>query len=180
MAASFKLALAALTVALLGAGGGLLAYRQLAPATAPAPAEIRSGAPRADFTLRDLQGKEHRASDWDGKVVLLNFWATWCPPCRKEIPTLIELQHRFGARGLQVVGVAIDQAAPVQDLARTLGINYPTLLAEQEGDRLSRRYGNRYGQLPYTVLIDRQQRIALVKRGALDPKEANQAIGELL
>jgi peroxiredoxin len=179
-----------LAVAGGGAGYGLYHWthlRQQPPAAANTPAAaagnvavVHKNEPRPDFSLKDLDGKSHDISDWNGKVVLLNFWATWCPPCRHEIPAFIKLQKEFGPKGLQVVGVAIDQKQLVEEFRDTVGINYPVLVGEMNAVDVSKRYGNQYGEIPYTVFIDRQGRIAHIQRGEMSEQQAAKIIRSLL
>ena len=122
-------------------------------------------------TLPDLHGERQALAQWKGKVLVVNFWATWCPPCLKEIPEFIRMQDEFGDRNVQFVGIAIDDRQKVADFAAKLGINYPVLMAEIEGISLSRQAGNRLGGLPFTVIIDRQGRTAKVELGTLDEKK---------
>lgn len=109
--------------------------------------------------LTDLQGQPRSIDAWRGQVLVVNFWATWCVPCREEIPVFIKLQNRHGARGLQFIGIAIDQREKVDAFVREFGINYPVLLGSIDAVELSRRAGNRLGALPYTVMIDRSGRL---------------------
>jgi cytochrome c biogenesis protein CcmG/thiol:disulfide interchange protein DsbE len=111
------------------------------------------GKPAPDFALPDLSGKTVRLSDFKGKVVLVDFWATWCPPCRKGIPEFIELQRRFEDKGFTTVGVALDQqgAAVVKPFAENFGINYPVVIG---GDEVSMAYGG-IQAIPTTFLIGR-------------------------
>jgi thiol-disulfide isomerase/thioredoxin len=90
-----------------------------------APAEV---ALRPDLEFRDPDGNPHRLSEWNGKLLLLNFWATWCTPCLKEIPLLVETQREHGPHGLQIVGIAMDDVAPVRAFAQRLQINYPIMV----------------------------------------------------
>ena len=91
--------------------------------------------------------------------MVVNFWATWCTPCREEMPGFVKLQSRWQARGVQFVGLAQDDAAKVAAFGRELGINYPLWLGGAEVMTLSRRLGNRLGVLPHTVLLDPQGRV---------------------
>jgi thiol-disulfide isomerase/thioredoxin len=120
--------------------------------------------------LTDLQGQPLTIDRWRGRVLVVNFWATWCAPCREEIPIFVKLQGRHGARGLQFIGVAIDQREKVDSFAREFGMNYPVLLGGLEVIDLSRRAGNRLGALPFTMIIDRAGRVAGVQLGVI--KEA--------
>jgi len=135
---------------------------------------------RPDFSLPDLAGKMHNMSEWDGKVTVINFWATWCPPCKRELPAFIELQNLYGAQGLQFVGVAIDNKEQVIAYTDNVGLTYPTLLGEDEAVKVSRAFGNRLDALPYTVIINRKGDIALVQRGELTREVAEQTIKSLL
>jgi thiol-disulfide isomerase/thioredoxin len=138
------------------------------------------GSTRPEFALPDAEGSPHNISEWDGKVLVINFWATWCPPCRREMPAFIELQDEFGAQGLQFVGVAIDDADKVIDFMDTYGVNYPMLLGDLAAIEVGKQYGNRFGALPYTVIVDRQGKIAFTRRGELEKHDAEAEIKKLL
>jgi len=138
------------------------------------------GAMRPDFTLPDLKGRQHGPGEWAGKVLILNFWASWCPPCLKEIPAFIRLQEHYAGRGVQFVGIALQQAEEIRGFVIDQGINYPVLAGEAEVIRVAEAYGNRSGTLPYTVIIDREQRIAFIKRGPLTEAEADRVISSLV
>lgn len=114
---------------------------------------------RPNYTLKDIEGKSRSASEWDGKVVVVNFWATWCPPCRREMPAFIEFQEAYASKGFTFVGIALDEKSAVVDFTDPMGMNYPILLAEQEGIQLSQEYGNRLNILPFTVVLDRKGNI---------------------
>lgn len=133
-----------------------------------------------DFTLPDLDGVNHSIREWDGKVVVLNFWATWCPPCRKETPMFVELQEELGAQGLQFIGIAIDNKEKVTDFVDTFGVNYPMLIGGDNAIKVSKAYGNRYGALPYTVVINRAGVVTHVQRGEFTRELVNQKIRPLL
>lgn len=135
---------------------------------------------RPEFSLPDLKGKLRDIREWDGKVIVLNFWATWCPPCRKELPAFIELQEKYGSQGLQFVGVAIDTAESVSDFSDTYGVNYPMMVGELEAIEIGKQYGNRFGALPYTVIIDRTGKMVFVQRGELLKETAENTIKPLL
>jgi len=111
-----------------------------------------------NFTFKDADGKKVRLSAFKGKVIILDFWATWCVPCKEEIPSFIELQKKYGAKGLQVVGLSVDDS---QDMAKKyvdqMKMNYPVLLAEGKEDIL-RAYDPIYS-IPVSVIIDRKGRI---------------------
>lgn len=119
--------------------------------------------------LSDLNGQQRNLYDWHGKVIILNFWATWCAPCQEEIPNLIALQNRFTHQGLQVVGVGMDEIRKLKNFARTLGINYPILVEDPDhGGHLMQQWGNHLGIIPFTVVIDRNGRLSYKRAGVFD------------
>ncbi len=132
------------------------------------------------FEFDDLEGRPRRLGEWQGKPVLINFWATWCPPCREEIPLFIEAQQRLGDRGLHVVGIAIDQAEAVVRYRDTTGIGYPLLLGGAAGMEAMARLGNSRGALPYTVAIDGSGRVVATKLGAYQPAELEKLLQALV
>lgn len=135
---------------------------------------------RPAFTLPDVTGVQRDASEWAGQILILNFWATWCPPCREEIPLFVELQSEWQAQGIQFVGVAIDEGDAVQRFVADNQVNYPVLMAWQDGADLSRRYGNRVGALPYTVIFDRSGRIVHRQMGPIHRAQLQQILEPLL
>jgi len=153
------------------------------PAATPTTA-IRAtaivGAARPDFSLPDLDGVMHGVGEWDGKVLAINFWATWCPPCRKEIPEFVALQRKYADRGLQFIGVALEQPDPVRRFAAEHRMNYPVLVGEMEVIQVAESYGNLAGALPYTVLVGRDGKIAFVHAGPLSTEQAEAALSPLL
>src|SRR5437773_9741797 len=108
------------------------------------PIASLQGKPAPEFTLQSLDGKTVHLSDFRGKGVLLNFWATWCQPCKIEMPWFAELQNRYGPQGLQIVGVAMDDASPedIGKFAKDLGVNYPVLIGKEA-------VGDAYGGIPF-------------------------------
>ena len=115
------------------------------------------GQPAPDFALASLDGKTLRLSDYHGKAVLLNFWATWCEPCKIEMPWFVDLQKKYGPQGLQVIGIAMDDTSPkeIADFAQKMGVNYPILIGKEE-------VGTAYGGvavLPSTFYITRDGKV---------------------
>ncbi len=119
------------------------------------------------FTLNDLDGNPWRTEEWRGKVMVVNFWATWCPPCRREMPLFVRLDEKLRDRGVLFVGVAIDDPQKVRDFVDTYGIEFPILLGQEKGIELARRLGNRLDALPFTVVTDRKGRIHLRRAGEM-------------
>ena len=154
-----------IAIAALGVVAGVIAnqyYTQQQPAkaqTSQAKPPVTKTNYRPDYTLKDLDGKLRSAAEWDGKVIILNFWATWCPPCRREMPAFIEFQEAYESKGVTFIGIALDEKDAVIDFTDPLGMNYPILMAEEEGIQLAQNYGNRLNVLPFTVIIDRKGNI---------------------
>jgi thiol-disulfide isomerase/thioredoxin len=130
--------------------------------------------------LADLEGVKQRLEQWKGKVIVVNFWATWCAPCREEIPDLMRGQQRLGEKGLQIVGIAVDDLERVRPYAAEIGINYPVLVSGLEGAALSRLAGNKAEAFPFTVVIDRSGRIAGSHLGRMQLAELEKLVGPLL
>jgi len=136
------------------------------------------GVPAPDFELVSLDGKKVRLSDYRGKAVLLNFWATWCSPCKVEMPWFVDLQKKYGNDGLVILGVAMDdsEAPKIAQFTSEMGVNYPVLLGT---DRVSEQYGN-VEFLPTTFYIDREGRIVSKDTGLLGRGEIEENIQKAL
>jgi peroxiredoxin len=120
------------------------------------------------FRLQGLDGETHRLDEWKGKVIMLNFWATWCAPCRYEIGDFVKYQEQYGPRGLQIVGIGLDEERKLKNVARTLGIDYPVLVADSaKNPGLLPQWGNPTQMVPYTVVIDRDGRLKYIHRGQM-------------
>ena len=132
------------------------------------------------LSLPDAGGKEQSIGQWRGKVVVVNFWATWCAPCREEMPEFMRAQTEYGGKGLQFVGIAVDQADKVDQFAKELGLNYPTLIGGYGAVELSKTLGNRLAALPFTIIIDRQGHVAHTQLGPLKPDQLRLIVGKLL
>ena len=144
---------------------------------APAVA-LGQNSPPTELTLKDIKGRDLRLSDYRGKVVLINFWATWCPPCRKEIPDLIKLQRDYGSRSLQVIGVTYppQKLAEVRRFVQRAKVNYPVSLGTKETKLLFTSSET----LPMTIVIGTDGRIRDIIEGILLPEEIEQKIKPLL
>jgi peroxiredoxin len=120
------------------------------------------------FTLPGMDGKQHELAEWRNKVVLLNFWASWCSPCQTEIRDLVAFQSEYGAKGLQIVGIGLDDEKKLRNVQRSLEINYPVLLDNSTGNPVMRSLGNRQGVVPFSVLISREGKVVYTHTGLLD------------
>lgn len=138
------------------------------------------GEPRPDIHLPDASGSPRRLSEWDGRVLVVNFWATWCPPCREEMPVLVSAARDYEAEGVSVIGVAFDQAAKVKAFMLEFDVVFPVLVEEGVGAALSAAYGNPQGLLPYTVVIDRTGTIRHTHRGRVDRQTLDGYLAGLL
>jgi thiol-disulfide isomerase/thioredoxin len=140
----------------------------------------RSASSLFGVALPDTAGHEQSIGQWKGKVLVVNFWATWCVPCREEMPEFVKAQRELGDRGLQFVGIAADDAAKVKAFADELGLNYPALIGGYGAIELSKSLGNQVGALPYTLFIDRSGRISRTHLGPIKPAELKSIVGQLL
>jgi thiol-disulfide isomerase/thioredoxin len=177
-------------VAAIAAAGGFVAYWTLlkpraameivegpieVQQVAAEPAAEDSALPETlpDFTLGDLSGTPRSIRSWPGKSMIVNFWATWCAPCRREIPLLRELQNQHGAEGFQIVGVAVDIREDVIKYAQEIGIDYPVLIGEQDGLDAVNKFGQGSIGFPFTVFTDNQGRIVLFHLGEIHKQQAD-------
>lgn len=132
------------------------------------------------LSLPNAAGVEQSLGQWRGKVVVVNFWATWCVPCRIEMPEFVRAQSEFGGQGLQFVGIAVDQADKVEQFSKEFGLNYPSLIGGFGAVELSKTLGNTIAALPFTVIVDRKGRIAYTHLGLLKPDKLRAIVGKLL
>ncbi len=121
----------------------------------PLTAYSQSGQRLPDISLPDTDGQAQSLQQWQGKKVLVNFWATWCAPCRKEMPDLVSLQSELKDQGLQVIGIALDEISSVQSYLKESPVNYPILMAPETGGTLSDQLGNTMGVLPFSAFVGR-------------------------
>jgi thiol-disulfide isomerase/thioredoxin len=184
----------ALAAVLLGSGVlGFVVYR-----LGPQPKTVRESAPPAaprtdtpatssghpapetlpDISLPDSNGTPHRLSDWAGRPLVVNFWATWCEPCRREIPLLEELRRKNSRNDFEIVGIAIDHRDSVEKYIRDMKIDYPVLVGEKGGLEAAAAFGME-PVLPFSVFADSQGRIVTLKIGELHRDEATFILARL-
>jgi thiol-disulfide isomerase/thioredoxin len=169
-------------VAALAAGAGFYAYQQRArraaePPPAPPVPVARLAATVPSFSLADREGRMRTLADWQGKALIVNFWATWCAPCRKEIPLLQELQRDHADEGFQVVGIAVDFRDKVLSYADEMKIDYPLLIGEQEAMDAASAFGVEAVGFPFTIFTDTQGRIVAAHMGELTRPQADLILG---
>lgn len=128
------------------------------------------------YSFQDLEGRTAHLRDWRSPVLLCNFWATWCAPCREEIPLLVSARRDFAASGLEIAGIGIDQAAKLRRFAHDFKVNYPILTTEADSSDLLRSLGDNAAALPYSILLDARRRISYRKLGAWSKLELEREI----
>lgn len=170
-------------VALLALASGFLFRSQEpgVPLTRDVPTSAGAAAnPALQVSLATLDDGKASLAQWQGKVLVVNFWATWCAPCRKEIPEFVKMQTELEAKGLQFIGIAIDDAEAVRTYAKQIGINYPILVGELDATELGRALGNEMGGLPYTVVFDRGGRVVKTLLGGTNEAHLTPILQPLL
>lgn len=155
-----------------------------APIAHPAPPTTTPAAKKTldifNVSLPDLDNKPHKLSDWHGKILVVNFWASWCGPCRDEMPEFMQLQNQYRDKGVQFVGIAADNPQVAADFARKLGINYPVLQGEETALEMMPLAGNSFGGLPYTFITNREGKIVATAPGRISKKRLEAALQPLL
>jgi len=173
---------------------GFGAYRVMhaKPVAPPPPAaaaeepdtSVASSAPvpqmRPVFSLEDADGKSRSITEWDGKTLVINFWATWCAPCRREIPMLKSLSAARAAQDVVVIGIAVDFRDKVLPYAKEAGINYPLLIGEEDGLDAATAFGLGSIGLPCTVFVDAKGRIVTAHLGELHADQADLIVDTIL
>ena len=137
---------------------------------------------RPDFTLPDRIGLPHRSAEWDGKTVIVNFWATWCRPCRRELPMLNEIQQQYAGQDVQIVAIALDDRQAVEGFIKATGIklDLQVLVGDDAAIEVAKAFGNETGLLPYTVIIDSRGDIRYNHFGEISEDELTDQLGRLL
>ncbi len=184
----WQILIAVVVLALISAAGGyqLQQYlksdetEQIVAVQKPLTPKSVMGSQVKNFSLFDVNGKQRNLKEWQGKIIVINFWATWCAPCREEIPAFIELQQQYANDGLQFIGIALQTAEEIRDFINEFSINYPSLVGAGDVINIAKNLGNDIGALPYTVIIDRSGIITFTRRGPLLKSEAELVIRPLL
>ena len=138
------------------------------------------GRHRPEFALPDARGAKVHIARWEGQIMVINFWATWCTTCRDEIPILMRVQASLGERGLQVLGIALDEPERAEAFRDELGVNYPSLYGQQDAIDIGKALGNTAGVLPYTVVLDRSGAIRDTHFGIVDERALRALLATLL
>lgn len=172
---------------------GMAGYRlQLQQTNAPQPLPTATDAAAQDsanavvgqlrpaFELPDTDGKLRHIKEWDGQILAVNFWATWCEPCKVEVPEFIELQDAYRDAGVTFIGVAIDSKDNVTVFAEDFGINYPLLVGQQAAIDAARDYGNKAGALPYTVFVEPGGEVVYAHHGRIHQAEVEEILTVML
>ena len=135
--------------------------------TIPQPDLANAATMLPEFVLSDLKGVPRPISDWSGQTLLINFWATWCAPCRREMPLLQKLHEESGNNGLQVIGIAIDRAPDVSAFTMETGVTYPILVGQEDAIEVTDGFGLDFLGLPFSVLADGDGQILKIQLGEL-------------
>jgi thiol-disulfide isomerase/thioredoxin len=163
-----------IVIALLALGGGILVRGFLSTVEQTSPTNL------PDFNLPDVSGNQRNISEWQGKIRVINFWATWCPPCREEIPEFTALQEQYAANGLQFIGIAIDDQEPVEEYIKSNKINFPILIGGVTGIALAHQLGNIIDAVPFTLVVNQQGQIIHRHPGEFSSKQIMEIIAPLI
>lgn len=176
-----RLARAALVVllAILAAGAGYW-LRQTTLPTGPTDAAQTEVAKLRALRLADADGQWRTLGDWQGKILVVNYWATWCPPCLEEIPAFVRLNRRYADAGVQFVGISIDSVDKIREFRSTKKIDYPLLIGSMEVMQATAAMGNAARALPFTLILDGQGVLRETKLGRYSETELEQRLSTLI
>ncbi|MCB1857325.1 MAG: TlpA family protein disulfide reductase [Gammaproteobacteria bacterium] len=170
-----------ISILILAACAGWVGYQEFAPQRTPSFSFVGEGLERLPaFSFPDLEGVTRHHDEWKARVLIVNFWATWCPPCRQEMPLFVETQERYRAQGVQFVAIAIDDRDLVKDFSDVYGINFPVVIGGVDAIQLSTSLGNKFGTLPFTAIFDRSGRTRYVQAGEISHETLERQILDLL
>jgi thiol-disulfide isomerase/thioredoxin len=175
------LALAAVLMAASVAGGLWLIANREPPKSLPPPPVVDAAQLSALYAtaLPDLEGRSQALAQWRGKVLVINYWATWCPPCIDEMPMLSALHARYAARGVQFVGIAVDDGDKVREFSRRTPVAYPLLVGGAASARITAGLGNAVMAMPFSLVLDRDGRLRTAVLGRLDEGALSRLLDEL-
>lgn len=174
-----KVALAAFTALIIAAGAGYWLGRE--PADAGGGESVEQAARQLlELTLPDANGQPQALRQWRGDVMVVNYWATWCAPCREEMPAFVRLQQKYAANGVRFIGIGIDSPDKIAAFAGKTPINYPLLIGAIDAVNLTTGLGNDAQGLPFTVLLDRQGRVVATRLGLYPEATLDAQIARLL
>lgn len=165
-----------IAVAITAATAGYGLHQWKSPSTTPAratPTQLSS------LQLPDTNGAPQSLSQWSGNVLVINFWATWCAPCREETPALVRLSEKFAGKGVQFLGISIDSADKVREFAAEYSVTYPLFLGSADTMELTTPFGNKAQALPFTVVLDRSGDARLTKLGKVDESVLDETLTKL-
>ncbi|MDH3634335.1 MAG: TlpA family protein disulfide reductase [Gammaproteobacteria bacterium] len=169
-----------LAIGLVSMLAGMLLFNLLPPDPPRPPIASETAIELDSIPLTDLDGKQTRIADWEANILIVNFWAPWCAPCRREVPTLIKFHRDFAERGVRVMGIAYDSESQVSRFADEYQINYPLFLAGNRTAMYNAAFGNHSGSLPFTALLDQNHRIVFQHNGELTAKQLHEQLEALL
>lgn len=168
---------------LLGAAvvlASLAGYRLVQTESNSGTAAPTPALPIYELTLTDLAGQTQHFSQWRGKVLIVNYWATWCHPCREEMPGFSRLQEKYRDKGVQFVGISIDTADKIIEFQKATPVTYPLLIGDITDMENSAKLGNTRQALPFTAVFDREGRLSATKLGRLSEPELERQLNELI
>lgn len=166
--------LLAVVLSIAAAATGVLVYRGM---VGNGQAVDAAATQLIGMHLPDTKGNPRAFSVWRDQILVVNFWATWCEPCRDEVPTLLKVQSENAGKGVQMVGIAIDSAAKVQRFSEEFKITYPVLIGGAETMDLMRKLGNQAGGLPFTIIISRSGKVVATHLGRITEGQLVKALG---
>ncbi len=170
----------ALVAAMIAMAAGIFIGLETRHERAPEPSLPAEAITRLFATrLNDAEGKLQAFSQWRGKTLVVNFWATWCPPCREEMPSFSQLQTKYAANNVQFVGIALDTSDNVISFSKRHPVAYPLLIADSEATELTRLLGNSTLALPYTVVLDTSGQSQLARLGRVSEQELDSVLQKL-
>ena len=161
--------------------GGVLLFNLLQPDSPKIrPASAETAIELHSIPLFDLSGQQTTIGNWEGNILIVNFWAPWCAPCRREVPSLIKIHREYAQQGVRVLGIALDSKPQVSRFATDYQINYPLFLGGNRTAMYNAAFGNPSGSLPFTAMLDRNQRILFQHNGELSVEQLLEQLEALL